>query len=188
MIAPQTTLDVEREDEVSAVPDVARVDAAFASVEAELAAARATLSAHARSAARALIAGETPTSDVRDILARIAELEAALSGLTELRIIAQYHGLETLALETERTAERLLAEAQASDARLRGIERGEIDLGPEAKHSDIPKIDAIHAADMAHQGAIAHRSAVLQEASQLRNQRAKLKRAHAALFATEGVT
>ncbi len=90
MIAPQTTLDVEREDEVSAVPDVARVDAAFASVEAELTAARAALRADARVAARSLIAGETPTSDVRDAIARVGELEAVLVGLGEVRIVAQY--------------------------------------------------------------------------------------------------
>jgi len=76
-----TALDVQREDDVSTLAEVARVDATIASVEAELAAARATVRAHARAAARALIGGETPTSDVRDAVARIGELEAVLVAL-----------------------------------------------------------------------------------------------------------
>ncbi len=188
MIAPQTALDVEREDEVSVVPDVARVDAAFASVEAELTAARATLRAQARVAARSLLEGEAPTPDVRDAIARVGELEAVLVGLGEVRIVERYRGLETLAQDADKAAEALLADAEAADARLRGIERGEIDLGDEAKRSDIPRIDAMRAAEAAFQSANARRFAMLEEASQLRSERAKLKRAHADLFAAEGVS
>ncbi len=71
-----TALDVQREDDVSSLAEVMRVDATIANVEAELAAARAALRADARVAARSLIAGETPTSDVRDAIARVGELEA----------------------------------------------------------------------------------------------------------------
>jgi len=187
MIAPQTTLDVEREDEVSAAPDVARVDAAFASVEAELAAARAALRADARVAARSLIAGETPTSDVRDAIARVGELEAVLVGLGEVRIVAQYSALESLADDADKTAEGLLSKAEALDARFWAIRKGEVDLGPEAERSDIPRMDALDAAENARDGILRRRAMLLEEASQLRNHRAKLKRAHSNLFAAEGI-
>ncbi len=187
MIAPQTALDAEREDEVSSLVEVAQIDAAIASVEAELTAARATLSARAREAARALLGGEAPTSDVRDSVARIVELEAVLVGLGEVRIIAQYAGLETRAREIDKATQELLAEAEALEARLVGIDRGEIDLGPEAERSDIPRMDALNAAENARDGTLRRRVMLLEEALQLRDQRAKIKRAHAELFAAEGI-
>jgi len=187
MIAPQTALDAEREDEVSSLVEVAQIDAAIASVEAELTAARATLRAQAREAARALIADKTPTSGVRDTLTRIDELAAMLAGLAELRIIAQYSALESLAADADKTAEGLLSEAEALDARFWAIRKGEVDLGPEAERSDIPRMDALDGAENAREGALRRRTMLVQEASQLRDQRAKLKRAHANLFAAEGI-
>ncbi len=187
MIAPQTTLDVEREDEVSAVPEVARVDAAIGSVQAELTAARATLGAQAREAARALIAEKTPTSGVRDALTRIGELDAIIAGLAELHIIARYHGLEKLAADADKAAEELLAQAEAAKARQDAIMLGQVDLGPESQRSDIPKINALAVAEAEERGNSARQGAEREEAARLRSERSRLKRAHAALFSAEGI-
>jgi len=48
-------------------------------------------------------------------------------------------------------------------------------------------MDAMHAAEAVIQGASVRRIALLQEAAQLRGERAKLKRAHSNLFAAEGI-
>jgi len=63
-------LEVQREDDVSALPAVTHVDATIAIVAAELAAACAKLRTDGRGAARSLIGGETPTSDVRKSMAK----------------------------------------------------------------------------------------------------------------------
>lgn len=180
-------LNAEREDEVSSLVEVAQIDAAIASVEAELTAARATLRAQARQAARTLIADKTPTSGVRDTLTRIDELDAMLAGLAELRIIAKYHGLETRAREIDNVAAELLTQADAVEARLVGIDRGEIDLGPESELSDIPRVDALHFGELERSGVLQRRTMMLEDAAQLRNARAKLKRANAALFNAEDI-
>ncbi len=187
MMLPITTLEVEREDDVSSLAEVALIDATIANVEADLTAARATLRTQARAAARAIVAGGTTASDVPDALARVGELEAIVVGLGDVRIVERYHALEKLASDADKTSEGLLAEAEALDARLLAIERGEIDLGEEAKLSDIPRMDALHFAEIERMGVLARRTMLLQEAAQLRDQRAKIKRAHANLFFAEGI-
>jgi len=182
-----TALDVQREDDVASLSEVTHVDATIATVEAELVAARGTLHAQARVAARAIIAGEAPTPDVRDAIARVGELEAVLVGLGEVRIVEQYSALESLADDADKTAEGLLSEAEALDARFWAIRKGEVDLGPEAERSDIPRMDALDAAENARDGILRRRAMLLEEALQLRDQRAKIKRAHAPLFVAEGV-
>lgn len=182
-----TIFDVDREDDVSSLDDVSRIDATIVSAAAALAANRAELAAHARSAARALVASETPPSDLRDAVARVAEQEAILDGLRELRIVAKYHGLEKLAADADKAAEALLVQADALEARLVGIDRGEIDLGPESELSDIPRMDALHFGELERSGVLARRTMMLEDAMHLRNERSKLKRAHADLFAAEGI-
>jgi len=187
MMLPITTLEVEREDDVSSLAEVALIDATIANVEADLTAARATLRTQARAAARAIVAGGTTASDVPDALARVGELEAIVVGLGEVRIVAQYSALESLADDADKTAEGQLSEAEALDARFWAIRKGEVDLGPEAERSDIPRMDALDAAENARDGILRRRAMLLEEALQLRDQRAKIKRAHANLFAAEGI-
>ena len=182
-----TTLDVDREDHLCAVDEVAQIDAMIASVDAKLADTHAELRAHARAAARALIAGETPTSELRDSLTRIGELESVLVGLGELRVIERYQGFEKLAQDVDKTAEALLSEAEALDARFWAIRKGEVDLGEEAKRSDIPRMDALDATENTRDGTLRRRAMLIEEAIQLRSQRAKLKRANAALFNAEDI-